>query len=308
MDELSVKYEGNIGRCLICNEPVRSSLVEKTAILLIACPRCGEYKITTQAIMSINSMQWTPKQRTHISSWLYEYQIYEISTKNLDALSNVKAPSFHDRADRFLLNLEKQTDLIGQRIQQTPSWLSAAWCYNDAELDEIKNYLGIEGRVNCDGAGCKILPNGWARLEEIKKINAESQQCFVAMWFVENMNKIYDEIIAKAILDAGYRPHRVDKREHVEQIDDEIIAQIKRSRFIVADFTGHRGGVYYEAGFAKGLGLDVIWTCCKADMDYLHFDIRQYNCIDWEEDKLDEFAKRLTNRIEAVLGRGAHVF
>ncbi|MFC1886373.1 hypothetical protein ACFLZM_04890, partial [Thermodesulfobacteriota bacterium] len=68
------------------------------------------------------------------------------------------------------------------------------------------------------------------------------------------------------------------------KIDDEIIAQIRRSRFIVADFTGHRGGVYYEAGFAKGLGLEVIWTCNKNDIDKLHFDIRQYNCIDWDWD------------------------
>ncbi len=32
-------------------------------------------------------------------------------------------------------------------------------------------------------------------------------------------------------------------------------------RFMIADFTGHRGGVYFEAGFAHGLGIPVIWTC-----------------------------------------------
>ena len=35
---------------------------------------------------------------------------------------------------------------------------------------------------------------------------------------------------------------------------DRIIAQIRASKFVVADFTRNRGGVYYEAGFALGLG------------------------------------------------------
>ena len=47
----------------------------------------------------------------------------------------------------------------------------------------------------------------------------------------------------------------------MDKIDDEIIGEIRRSRFLVADFThgdkGARGSVYYEAGFAYGLGLPV---------------------------------------------------
>ena len=37
-------------------------------------------------------------------------------------------------------------------------------------------------------------------------------------------------------------------------------------------------------------------------MSDLHFDIRQYNCIDWETP--DELARRLKVRIEAVIGDG----
>ena len=45
--------------------------------------------------------------------------------------------------------------------------------------------------------------------------------------------------------------------------------QIRKSKFLIADFTGQRGGVYYEAGFAYGLGLPVIWTCRKDWFDGL---------------------------------------
>jgi hypothetical protein len=62
--------------------------------------------------------------------------------------------------------------------------------------------------------------------------------------------------------------------------------------------------VYFEAGLAQGLGIPVIWTCREGDMDHLHFDIRQYNCIAWTADRLDEFCNRVRTRIEAVIGRG----
>jgi nucleoside 2-deoxyribosyltransferase len=80
------------------------------------------------------------------------------------------------------------------------------------------------------------------------------------------------------------------------------LSEIRRSRFVVADFTGHRGGVYFEAGFAMGLGLPVFWTCRKDGLAGLHFDVRQYNCIDWDDPA--DLATRLRFRIEAVIGKG----
>ena len=57
---------------------------------------------------------------------------------------------------------------------------------------------------------------------------------------------------------------RLDNEDYVGGITDEIMAQIKRSRFVVADYTAQRKSVYFEAGFALGLGLTVIPTC-RAD-------------------------------------------
>jgi hypothetical protein len=41
----------------------------------------------------------------------------------------------------------------------------------------------------------------------------------------------------------------VDRIEHNENINDKIIADLRACQFVVADFTGHKGGVYFEAGF-----------------------------------------------------------
>ena len=76
----------------------------------------------------------------------------------------------------------------------------------------------------------------------------------------------------------------------------------RASAFVIADFTEHSPGVYFEAGFALGLELPVIWTCREDHMKKLHFDIRQYNCIDWETPK--DLASRLQHRIEAIAGKG----
>jgi hypothetical protein len=55
------------------------------------------------------------------------------------------------------------------------------------------------------------------------------------------------------------------KHHHLNKVDDVIVAEIRRSRFLVADFTCEpgkvRGGVYFEAGFARGLNIPIIWTC-----------------------------------------------
>jgi len=98
-----------------------------------------------------------------------------------------------------------------------------------------------------------------AHLETLKKIGADSEQCFVAMWFDDQMQRVYDEVIAKGVLGSGYKPHRVDQREHNDKIDDEVIAQIRRSRFLVADFTGQRGGVYVEFIMKRVMRRALVW-------------------------------------------------
>ncbi len=148
-----------------------------------------------------------------------------------------------------------------------------------------------------------ISPKGWVYIDSLRRGNPQSKIGFIAMWFDKSMNDVF-LALEKATAGAGYDPLRIDRKQHNNKIDDEIVAGIRRSKFLVADLTGHRGGVYFEAGFAMGLGLPVIWTCREDDLKGTHFDTRQYNFIVWTEDKLPELAKALQNRIEATIGRG----
>ncbi|UDF29946.1 UNVERIFIED_ORG: hypothetical protein LHK14_01105 [Roseateles sp. XES5] len=155
---------------------------------------------------------------------------------------------------------------------------------------------------------------GYSRLEELSLKSSSATQVFVAMWFGPEVAQAYSDGIALAVEDAGYKPMRIDQKEHNNKIDDEIIAEIRRSRFLVADFTCGlldsggaltaipRGGVYYEAGFAQGLGIPVIWCCREDHIGHVHFDTRQFNHITWSTPA--ELREKLRNRIGAVIGDG----
>ena len=182
------------------------------------------------------------------------------------------------------------------------------------ELDWLVSAAIESGWLEKHNSHIRLTPAGMKRVEELETKAVNSEQAFVAMWFGESVNEAYEKGIEPAIEESGYRPLRIDKQEHIGKIDDQIIAEIRRSRFVVCDFTCelieydgeqkacHRGGVYYEAGFAQGLGIPVIWTCREDHIEHVHFDTRQFNHITWNTP--EGLHKKLRNRIGAVIGNG----
>jgi nucleoside 2-deoxyribosyltransferase len=156
------------------------------------------------------------------------------------------------------------------------------------------------------GSKFELTPHGWEEVQRRPRI--ESAQGFVAMWFggkekSEMMGKAYHEGFRAAIEDeCHYQSLRIDGKEFNGDIVDEIMAEIRESRFVVADLTGHRGGVYFEGGFARGLGIPVIWTCHVDDAENTHFDTNHEKQIRWND--ADELKTLLSNRIRATVGPG----
>jgi len=148
----------------------------------------------------------------------------------------------------------------------------------------------------------KILTlRSWEIIENLQNSAIDSKQAFVAMWFDSTMKDFYEKGIKPAVEEAGYTAVRIDLKEFNNKICDELIAEIKRSKFLIADFSGLRSGVFFEAGFAKGLGREVIFTVRKEDVEELkeHFDTRQYNHIVY--DSPEDLRKKLYNRIGATI-------
>ena len=147
---------------------------------------------------------------------------------------------------------------------------------------------------------------GFERIDELKKIPSNSETAFIAMWFHESMEDAYSKGIEPAVKAAGYKPIRVSDEQFVGPIVDKVFSEIRRSRFVVVDYThdkeGARGSVYLEAGFAQGLGLDVISTCRKDRLKDVHFDVSHFNHIVWETE--EDLRDQLKERITAMLGDG----
>lgn len=191
-------------------------------------------------------------------------------------------------------------DLLAQTESQTIDDLLAL-----ANIAKSMGLLFDKGSVS-EFAQYGLTAQAWERVESLEQDSSKGEQAFVAMWFDPSMSGAYVNGFIPAIERSGYRPLRIDTKDHINKIDDEIVAEIRRSRFLIADFTcapkSVRGGVYFEAGFAMGLGLPVIWTAQSTSLEDLHFDTRQYNHIVW--DKPDDLSRQLEQRIRAVLGAG----
>jgi nucleoside 2-deoxyribosyltransferase len=161
-------------------------------------------------------------------------------------------------------------------------------------------YIGNAAEPHPGATGIQLTLSGWQRIEELRRLHpSSSDQAFVAMWFADEMNEAFHKGMFPGLDATGYTPFRVGLRPHNDKIDDRIVAEIRRSGLVVADFTGHRGGAYWEAGFAQGLGIPVIRTCRKDYFGDIHFDTRQYLHLVWETP--DELRKRLQEHIRATI-------
>ena len=271
------------------------------------CPRCGEFRLLASAcsLLSKSNAASRAKIFGYVSDQNRDKTVPTITRDVLEQVLSRALPTVGERADRLLLEALRGQNRLGQWFNiAEPRFVAATYSQDTDEVEFLCRMLsdrGFMGEVDKSGTW-EVLPDGYMEADQLTRKVAQSNKGFVAMWFDDKLASAYSDGFQIAVMKAGYDPIRVDRVEHVNRIDDEIIAQIRISSFVVADFTGHRGGVYFEAGFALGLDLPVIWTCRKDHMHDLHFDIRQYNTIDWETH--DELSSRLQHRIEATVGKG----
>ena len=231
--------------CPLCDGQ-EMHFVERDHTFTVECERCGCFKITSQEIHVF--LKLNPQYKPLLSAYCRRLP------------KGAEAPTIrHDNVEHFIRTLPQFTppekldillELMGRMTpglgEQTRFSAEADYPLLIGRSPEEVRFL-IEGLLERDyirGPGPPVWGPfivsslGWERLEEIKRSGRSSNRAFVAMWFDKSTDDLYNAAIKPAILKAGYDPLRIDRLEHVNRIDDEIIGQIKRSRFMVADFTG----------------------------------------------------------------------
>jgi nucleoside 2-deoxyribosyltransferase len=320
VDKLTIREDDmNSKECKICGQNAEYQLQSGTAIYKYSCKNCGSYRITDKMVRSNIPF---PKLYL-ISGYIREmnengYKDILITPDNINNYydSPLIPQTIAEKIDKLILYLGKKTEYLHQSIA-VDRWHEMSICYaaNSEELNEIIKVLTDEGILyvpsELSDTSLSLTFKGIQQANHLLKDHNPSNKVFVAMWFDDKMQSAYDDAIRPAIEESGeFTPVRVDNIQHNNDITDEIIAGIKESRFIVADLSGNRGGVYYEAGFAKGLDKPVVFTCRRDWFDgseggdgnakeKVHFDVNHQNIIVWESN--EELRKMLVDRIRATI-------
>jgi nucleoside 2-deoxyribosyltransferase len=122
---------------------------------------------------------------------------------------------------------------------------------------------------------------------------------FVAMAIDDNRPELDDllDAIKEAADRCGIQAERVDEEQTNERITDRMLASIKSAEYVIVDLSDERPNVFYEAGFAHGLGKIPIYIA-KAGTK-LHFDLKDYPVIFFRS------LKQLKDKLEARLRANA---
>lgn len=311
-------------RCVLCGAegPQKGStkVDPMRDIHIFTCCSCGGFRVTHEAMEDVLP-QLSAEDKGKLSAYV-KWRAIRHMPEPLIVTSRRNVPdkrahvvgvqdvldwfpkTVAGRLDYVLLNLHAMSKFPGDAANLAGCANAVCLAENDRAMIFTLKQLREAGLIEewrTPDEGMVLTVKGWNRVAEIERgaVRALSRRAFVAMWFDQSMQAAYDRGIKKAIDDCGFHPLRIDMEQFNDKICDQIIAEIRRRRFLVADCTGHRNGVYYEAGFARGLGLPVIWTCRKNEMEGAHFDTRQFNHVVWEQP--EELCEKLILRITATI-------
>jgi hypothetical protein len=307
------------GKCSLCDRQAKVFNKEGDWNK-IKCETCGSYEITGLEILGLTPLSKVDDRRYLLSAHTKltpNVRIDKLFLKRLE--EELRDKSIEDKLELVARSLAQRSLEFGQSVASNfDQDYPMAYCKSSEEWNNLLIALvklGYLEKLNeqPSNRNYTLTVDGWRWLAP--KPDQLSNEVFVAMNFDPSFQGVRSAIL-NAIQSASYQPVIIDEKIYTGGIMDRILAQIRRCRFAVADYTGNRGGVYYEAGFAFGLGKTVISTCKQDQLnpanttDRLHFDVAHLKMIPWENnstEKLKEFSDRLKSHILALFGQGTHL-
>ena len=206
-------------------------------------PRAGGmYRVMGSAEPAMELL--TGEQKREVTRWLVSQRLAGIPVPELTShtlpLAQLIAPLlFGEKVDRVLLDFKKNIrrmdhtfSLNHQQPGPEAQKLIALSDSDDArDLHALLQAIKGMGLINDAGSSINVsryslTPAGWQYLDKLAVREVVSLQAFVAMWFDKETESAFVEGIKPAIEELGYRAFRIDKKEHVNKVDDEIIAEI----------------------------------------------------------------------------------
>jgi len=133
---------------------------------------------------------------------------------------------------------------------------------------------------------------------------AQKPTAFVVMQFTDEFNALYAEVIKPTCEKFGLTAVRGDDIYSNGLILDDIVRSIQECFVIIADITPNNPNVFYEVGYAHGMGKATILLSDKK-RDKMPFDISGFRTLFYDntiggktaiEDRLSKHLKSITNK------------
>jgi len=124
---------------------------------------------------------------------------------------------------------------------------------------------------------------------------------FVAMPMDKDDDQLVDvlEAIKAGAKECRVTAERIDEDERSERITDRMLESIRKAEFVIVDLTNERPNVFYEAGYAHGIGKIPIYVARHGTK--LHFDVKDYPVIMFRNTK--ELREGIAKRLRAIAER-----
>lgn len=137
----------------------------------------------------------------------------------------------------------------------------------------------------------------------VRDFSASSKppECFVVMQFTEEFNALYSEVIKPTCEKFGYQVVRADDFYSSGLIIEDITRSISESAVVIADVTPNNPNVFYEVGYAHGIGKPTILLSDRK-RDRLPFDISGFRTLFYDNTigGKSVVEERLTKHLEGI--------
>lgn len=273
------------------------------------CVRCGAFALSGSAEAALpNLLGEAPARRAVMSHTLRRAEapqgssIHIITSDELPSYwARGRLPSTQEQANNLILWGGDSQPSPGSRARASADFLSA-WigtALGNADLGWLINELQERHLISYSESAGLLLPmltmEGWLRYDTLKQTQSSSRTAFMAMKFGDPiLNRVVEDCFKPAVARAGFELRLVTDEQPAGLIDNHLRAAILSARFVIADLTHGSHGAYWEAGFADGLGLPVIYTCesTKWGESRTHFDTNHMVTIVWGPSELGKSWKR----------------
>lgn len=241
-----------------------------------------------------------------------------------EVLKNLELPTPARQADLLIEYVGRKTRVLGGQLEINPrpaegypqlrNWIGGV---EERSVLCIVEYLGNKGLLqnhqtpNTQRFNLELTIAGWQRFEELRQVNKESKQAFMAMQFDDEQKKFINEKLKPVVKEAGFDLlllTDINSKENL--IDNKLRVAIKQSRFLICDLTHCNAGAYWEAGYAEGLKLPVIYICEKSAFKHKnktkrpHFDVNHQEIFQWDkknEESINSFLENIKAKIQIMI-------